>query len=103
MHGEHLGFQQCVAYFINCLRYHPHPKFLPFPAKHVAIRGAQEEKYAVVDITKVGQAGGSARILEEIEISRALFEIYEGAVVRRSAPQMDHIGLTLWISLYTKD
>ncbi|KAG6854963.1 hypothetical protein C0991_009786 [Blastosporella zonata] len=40
-------------------------------------RGAQEEKYAVVNVTK---AGGS--ILEEVEISRAMFEVYEGGVVK---------------------
>ncbi|OCH95579.1 P-loop containing nucleoside triphosphate hydrolase protein [Obba rivulosa] len=60
--------------------YHVHPKFLPFPAKHIALRGAEEEKYSVVDITKLDKAGGTARILEEVELSRALFEIYEGAV-----------------------
>ena len=57
-------------------RYHPHPKFLPYPAKHVSIRGAEEEKYTLVDITK-----GAPKILEEIEFSRALFEVYEGGVV----------------------
>jgi hypothetical protein len=41
--------------------------------------GAREEHYALIDITK---AGHSATILEEIEIFRAMFEIYEGAVVR---------------------
>jgi hypothetical protein len=44
----------------------------------VAIRGAaDEEKYAVIDISK----GRVSRILEEVEIKRALFEVYEGAVV----------------------
>jgi ATP-dependent helicase YprA (DUF1998 family) len=62
-------------------RYHTNPKFLPFPARHIALRGAQEEKYIVVDVTK--QLGGSANIIEEVEISRALFELYEGGVVRR--------------------
>jgi DEAD/DEAH box helicase domain-containing protein len=61
-------------------RYHTNPKFLPYPAKHIALRGAQEEKYTVVDVTK--QSGGSANIIEEVEISRALFELYEGGVVR---------------------
>jgi DEAD/DEAH box helicase domain-containing protein len=55
-------------------RYYTHPSYLPFPAKHVTIRGVEEEKYAIVDIAK-------GTILEEVEISRALFEIYEGAVV----------------------
>ena len=61
-------------------RYHTNPKFLPFPARHIALRGAQEEKYIVVDVTK--QSGGSANVIEEVEISRALFELYEGGVVR---------------------
>ncbi|KAI0928397.1 hypothetical protein AcW1_005652 [Taiwanofungus camphoratus] len=60
--------------------YHTHPKFLPFPSKHIALRGGEEEKYSVVDITKLGKPGGRARVLEEVELSRALFEIYEGGV-----------------------
>lgn len=39
----------------------------------------------MVDVTRLGKPGGSATILEEIEVSRALFEIYEGAVVRDRA------------------
>ena len=58
-------------------RYHTHPKFLPYPAQFISIRGMQEEKYLAVDVTKPD----APRTLEEIEISRALFEIYEGAVV----------------------
>ena len=65
---------------LQMTRYHTNPKFLPYPAKHIALRGAQEEKYTVVDVTK--QSGGSANIIEEVEISRALFELYEGGVVR---------------------
>lgn len=34
----------------------------------------------LVDVTKL-QSEGTAKILEEIEISRALFELYEGAIV----------------------
>jgi DEAD/DEAH box helicase domain-containing protein len=64
------------------IRYHTHPKYLPFPSKHISIRGAKEETYVIVDITKTGNAAGSGKILEEVELSRALFEIYEGAVVR---------------------
>ncbi|KAG6909832.1 hypothetical protein DXG01_015105 [Tephrocybe rancida] len=61
--------------------YHTHPKFLPFPSKFISIRGAQEEKYAVVDVTKTGGGRGGS-ILEEVEISRAMFEVYEGGVVK---------------------
>ena len=63
-------------------RYHTNPKYLPYPSRHVSIRGIEEEKYSVVDITRISKPGGSATILEEVELSRALFEIYEGAVVR---------------------
>ncbi|PFH49106.1 hypothetical protein AMATHDRAFT_76387 [Amanita thiersii Skay4041] len=60
--------------------YHPHPNYLPYPSKHISIRGAQEEKYAVVVVPDTGKSKGSARILEEVEVSRALFELYEGGV-----------------------
>ncbi|OBZ75158.1 putative ATP-dependent helicase HRQ1 [Grifola frondosa] len=76
--------------------YHTHPKFLPFPSKHISIRGAEEEKYSVVDISRVGKPGGVARILEEIELSRALFEIYEGAV-------FIHQGLTFIVQEVSHD
>ncbi|KAH9483859.1 ATP-dependent helicase hrq1 [Psilocybe cubensis] len=56
--------------------YHPDPKFLPFPSRHVAIRGTQEETYMVVDMTN----STSLNKLEEVEFSRALFELYEGGV-----------------------
>ncbi|KZS99153.1 P-loop containing nucleoside triphosphate hydrolase protein [Sistotremastrum niveocremeum HHB9708] len=67
--------------------YHPNPKFLPHPAKHVSIRGVEEERYTVIDVTN-SQTGGAAgsKILEEIEFSRALFETYEGGFI--------HQGLT---------
>ncbi|KAF9052741.1 P-loop containing nucleoside triphosphate hydrolase protein [Panaeolus papilionaceus] len=59
--------------------FHPDPKFLPFPSKHVAIRGAQEELYMVV-IVNDDPSQGTPRLLEEVEFSRALFELYEGGV-----------------------
>ena len=62
-------------------RYHTHNKYLPYPAKHITLRGAEEERYCVIDISRVGKPDGSPRILEEVEISRALFEIYEGGIV----------------------
>lgn len=75
---------------MGAARYHPHPKFLPYPAKHVSIRGAEDEKYTLVDITK-----HEPKALEEIEFSRALFEVYEGGVVRSSLlPAMIHCALT---------
>lgn len=79
-------------------RYHTHPKFLPFPAKHVALRGAQEEKYTLVDITRSGE---HMKIIEEIEISRALFEIYEGGVVRRCSNLMHEARSCIFNLVYT--
>ncbi|KAL0071661.1 ATP-dependent 3'-5' DNA helicase [Marasmius tenuissimus] len=55
--------------------YHTNPKFLPSPSQLIAIRGAREVRYVLVDITR-----SDKKILEEIEISRALFEVYEGGV-----------------------
>lgn len=63
-------------------RYHTHPRFLPHPAKHISLRGGNEDEYTVVDISNIARPGGTARILEQMETSRALFELYEGAVVR---------------------
>ncbi|KIY43668.1 P-loop containing nucleoside triphosphate hydrolase protein [Fistulina hepatica ATCC 64428] len=56
--------------------FHPHPKFLPYPSRHISIRGVQEEKYAVVDMTHKGHQS----IIEEVEVTRAMFELYEGGV-----------------------
>lgn len=56
-------------------RYHTHPRYMPYPAGHVSIRGIEEERYTVVDVTRVGQPGGEAKVLEEVELSRALFEV----------------------------
>jgi len=47
----------------------------------VNLRGVEEEKYVLIDITEF-ERGGTAKLVEEIEISRALFEVYEGGVVR---------------------
>lgn len=72
--------------------YHPHPKFLPYPAKHISIRGADDDKYTVIDVTKVGLP----RIIEEIELSRAIFELYEGGVFM-------HQGLTFVVKEVSHD
>jgi DEAD/DEAH box helicase domain-containing protein len=42
--------------------------------------GPQEEKYTVV-VVKSGNKQGHGKILEEVEESRAIFEVYEGGVV----------------------
>ncbi|THH10272.1 hypothetical protein EW145_g1433 [Phellinidium pouzarii] len=60
--------------------YHTNSKFMPFPSSHISIRGIQEETYSVVDISNLGHSEGSAKVLEEIEVSRAMFEAFEGAV-----------------------
>lgn len=62
-------------------RYHVHPKYFPFPAKHVSLRGVEEEKYTVVDVSHFSSSGSVGRIVEEVEVSRALFELYEGGIV----------------------
>ncbi|KAF8810709.1 DEAD/H helicase [Phlegmacium glaucopus] len=58
--------------------YHTHPKFLPFPATHVSIRGARQELYMVLEMS--GPQLQSANMLEEVEFYRVLFELYEGGV-----------------------
>lgn len=40
--------------------------------------GVQDSKYVLIDTT-----GGRNRMLEEMEVSRILFEVYEGGVVSR--------------------
>ncbi|KAI9452326.1 P-loop containing nucleoside triphosphate hydrolase protein [Russula earlei] len=59
--------------------FHTHPKHLPYPAAALSIRGADEERYTVIDVSNT-ESGVKGRILEETEISRALFELYEGAI-----------------------
>ncbi|KAG1882994.1 hypothetical protein F4604DRAFT_1953038 [Suillus subluteus] len=76
--------------------YHPHPKFLPYPAKHISIRGADDDKYTIIDVTKVGLQNGVPRIIEEIELSRAIFELYEGGVFM-------HQGLTFIVKEVSHD
>ncbi|KAG8678188.1 hypothetical protein FRC09_020046, partial [Ceratobasidium sp. 395] len=60
--------------------FHTNPKFLPHPSKYISIRGIQEDKYAVVDVTLSNQSEGQAKVLEELELSRAIYELYEGGV-----------------------
>lgn len=57
--------------------YHTNPKYLPSPARFINLRGAMEQTYAVIDLH-------NQRIIEEVELSRALFELYDGGVVRNS-------------------
>jgi DEAD/DEAH box helicase domain-containing protein len=54
---------------------------MPFPSKYISLRGDQEEKYTLLHIGRFDKLDGAPKVLEEIEVSRALFEAYEGAVV----------------------
>ena len=45
-----------------------------------AIGGAQEETYVVAEV-KHDETQQATYVLEEVEFSRALFELYEGGVV----------------------
>src|ERR1700722_2574707 len=93
-------------HWVTEIRYHTNPKYLPFPAKHINLRGAEEDKYVIVDISAEGP-GGSAKAIEEVEFSRALFELYEGGVVNFAFHfavtshlhlQFIHQGLTFIVS-----
>ncbi|RFU72676.1 dead deah box helicase [Trichoderma arundinaceum] len=55
--------------------FHCHDRFRPNPAQYVAIRDAEDEHFAIVDITN-----GKNEVLEELEASRATFTIYDGAI-----------------------
>jgi DEAD/DEAH box helicase domain-containing protein len=48
--------------------------------KYLSVGGAQEEKYMVVEV-RDDAIQQSTHVLEDIEFSRALFELYEGGVV----------------------
>lgn len=54
--------------------YLTHPKYKPRPSVLVPIRGTQEAKYTVLDVTNA-TVSGKVTILEELELSRALFEV----------------------------
>lgn len=53
------------------------PPSITYPAKLVPIRNTEDEKYDIIDIS-----GGKHEVIEEIELSRAIFTVYEGAVSR---------------------
>ncbi|CAO1628520.1 unnamed protein product [Jaminaea pallidilutea] len=58
--------------------YHCRNELRPNPAREVAIRGARQVTYSYIDATP-GRRGGP-QIMEEVEIDRAIFEAFEGAV-----------------------
>ncbi|SCU87941.1 LADA_0E07184g1_1 [Lachancea dasiensis] len=55
--------------------YHTHNRFLPWPAKLVSLRGSEEVQTAVVDITN-----GRNIVIEEVELSRTSFTLYDGGI-----------------------
>lgn len=48
---------------------------MPWPSKHVNLRGAEEDQFAVVDITN-----GRNKVIEEVEASRTSFTLYDGGI-----------------------
>ncbi|KAH7376189.1 hypothetical protein B0T11DRAFT_17886 [Plectosphaerella cucumerina] len=55
--------------------YHCHDRFRPIPSRFVAIRDTEDEHFAIIDISH-----GRNVVLEELEMSRAFFTIYDGAI-----------------------
>ncbi|RMZ84256.1 hypothetical protein DV738_g802, partial [Chaetothyriales sp. CBS 135597] len=55
--------------------YHCHERFRPLPSKCVSIRDTEDDTFAVIDITH-----GRNVVLEEVEVSRAFFTLYEGGI-----------------------
>lgn len=55
--------------------FHCHDRFRPNPAQYIAIRDAEDDHFAIIDITN-----GRNEVLEELEASRATFTIYDGAI-----------------------
>ncbi|PHH50075.1 ATP-dependent helicase hrq1 [Ceratocystis fimbriata CBS 114723] len=56
-------------------KFHPRQVFWPYPAKRVSIRAIEEDMVSVVDLTN-----GRFVVLEEMELSRATFALFAGAV-----------------------
>jgi DEAD/DEAH box helicase domain-containing protein len=58
--------------------YHCRAELRPFPAREVAIRGARQITYTYLDDSPSRKNG--PRVMEEVEVDRAIFEAFEGAV-----------------------
>jgi DEAD/DEAH box helicase domain-containing protein len=58
--------------------YHCRPELRPNPAREVALRGARQMTYLYVDDSPHRRSG--PRVMEEVEVDRAIFEAFEGAV-----------------------
>lgn len=55
--------------------YHCHDRFRPTPSKFVSIRDTEEDHFAIIDISHERNI-----VLEELEVSRAFFTIYDGGI-----------------------
>jgi DEAD/DEAH box helicase domain-containing protein len=71
--------------------FHCSERFLPFPAKHVAIRDTEETHFAIVDVTN-----GRNVVLEDLEGSRAFFTVYEGGIFM-------HQGMTYVVKEFSQE
>jgi DEAD/DEAH box helicase domain-containing protein len=58
--------------------YHCRAELRPFPSREVAIRGARQITYTYLDDSPSRKTG--PRVMEEVEVDRAIFEAFEGAV-----------------------
>ncbi|UZJ57282.1 hypothetical protein CBS101457_006602 [Exobasidium rhododendri] len=58
--------------------YHCRAELRPFPSREVAIRGARQLTYVYLDDSPSRK--GNPRVMEEVEVDRAIFEAFEGAV-----------------------
>ncbi|CAO3650845.1 unnamed protein product [Cunninghamella blakesleeana] len=68
--------QENLVYIPDMNIYRAHPSRKDNPSQYISIRGINEDTYAVVDMTD----NNGTMVIEEIETSRAPFEIYEGAI-----------------------
>jgi DEAD/DEAH box helicase domain-containing protein len=71
--------------------YHCSERFLPFPAKHVAIRDTEDTHFAIVDTTNDRNI-----VLEDLEGSRAFFTVYEGGIFM-------HQGMTYIVKEFSQE
>jgi len=58
--------------------YHCRAELRPNPSKAVAIRGARQDSYTYIDDTPGRRSG--PKVMEEVELERAIFEAFQGAV-----------------------
>ncbi|KAF4584264.1 DEAD/DEAH box helicase [Ophiocordyceps camponoti-floridani] len=55
--------------------FHCHDRFRPNPSRFMAVRDTDPDHFAIVDTTM-----GGNKVLEELEASRAIFTLYDGAI-----------------------